>query len=71
MKPRSVAHFLRDVTASKSAQRWYRHRAAMLREQAKVEEAAGKPLTARVTRYRALVAEHAAQAEFMDPEVPA
>ncbi len=61
----SIAAYIRDLGASKNAQQWYRHRAAELREQAETE---GKPLTSRVARYNAKIADHAARAEFFDPE---
>lgn len=68
MKARSVSQFLRDVTASKAAQRQYRRRASELRELAHQHSSEAKPLTARKTRYYAVMCDHAAQAEFFDPE---
>jgi len=64
----SIAAYIRDLTASKNAQQWYRHRAAELREQAHQAETEGKPLTSRVAKYNAKIADHAARAEFFDPE---
>ena len=64
----SISAYIRDLSASKSAQKWYRHRAAELREMAHQAETEGKPLTARATAYRAKIADHAARAEFFDPE---
>ena len=64
----SIAAYIRDLGASKSAQRWYRRRAAELRDDAHQAQADGKPLTARRIRYESKLADHAARAEFFDPE---
>ncbi len=62
----SIAAYIRDLGASKSAQRWYRRRAAELRDEAHQAQADGKPLTARRDRYYADMADHAARNEFFD-----
>ncbi len=70
MMARTLADFLRDNAASKSAQAHYRRRAADLSELAHDQLEADCPLQARVTRYRAFIVANAARAEFFDPEPP-
>ena len=71
MVARSVADFIREKRTSQAAQRNYRDNARRLRDLAALQEATGQPLTARITRYRAAMAEHAARAEYFDlPPLP-
>ena len=67
-RARSVATFLRDVSASKSAQANYRRRAIEISELSVLEASEGKPIHAAKHRYQASMLLHAAQAEFFDPE---
>jgi hypothetical protein len=64
---RSVAEFLRDNRASKTAQADYRADARRLSELAADMVAAGQRQKASELRHLAFVAANAARAEFMDP----
>ncbi len=67
-RARSVATFLRDVSASKAAQANYRRRAMEISDLAVQEAAEGKPIHAAKHRYYASIALEAARNEFFDPE---
>ena len=64
---RSVAEFLRDNRASKTAQADYREDAARLSELAADMAAAGERRKASELRHLAFIAANAARAEFMNP----
>lgn len=68
MKARSVTEFLRDVQASKAAQRDYRAAAARLSDMASLMKDVGDREHAREFSQFAFLAANAARAEFFDPE---
>ena len=66
----NIDQVVRDVIASRSAQRQYREEAKRLAYLAAELKAAGRPLLAREAAHQAYIALNAARAEFFDPEVP-
>jgi hypothetical protein len=68
---RSVAEFLRDNRASKTAQADYREDARRLSELAADMAAAGERRRAAELRYLASLAANAARSEYFDPPVRA
>jgi hypothetical protein len=59
-----------DSIALVSARSHYTARARILEAEAQKEREAGNPLRARVIAYRAKIAQRAAMAELVNPEVP-
>lgn len=59
---------IRDIRASRSAQRDYLHRATVLRVEARLHDQVGLTTRARRARAAAVCLEQAALAEFRDPE---
>jgi hypothetical protein len=67
---RSVAEFIRDNRASKTAQADYRADARRLSELAADMVAAGQRRKASELRHLAFIAANAARSEFFDPDTP-
>jgi hypothetical protein len=67
-RARSVNEYLRDLRASKAAQRDYRFRAAEIAELADVMTGVADTAQAREFQRLAFIAANAARAEFFDPE---
>ncbi len=67
-EPRTLPAHVRDLIASRSAQRQYRMEARRLERLADEEAAKGRTLRAMVRRHQADIAKGAAHAEWFDPE---
>ena len=68
MTARSVAQFVADQDTARAARMHYRKQARWLDSVARDYAAAGADDFARQVRYFAAIAEHAARAEFHDPQ---